>query len=136
MVNDRSNSAMASLTWLALDAVAINPTKIRSVFRRASQLRQHFWPAGSHFNVGQNRSVHLGFERRGAAIPELPEIEAAVQHRGSVNDAHGSMDANRPRPSVGAALLKNMAGRAGYLVVVRQPRIVKQLAAQRNFSRI
>jgi len=64
------------------------------------------------------------------------EIEAAVQNRGSVNNAHRSVDANRSGPSVRSALFENMAGRAGSVVVVGQPWIAKQFLTKRYLPRV
>src|SRR5215472_4553830 len=85
-----------------------------------------------HLKVIGNWSVRLGFEARGAAIPEEKRGVNRVQQRGSVPPSFRAGKAYGPFARILESDFRMMAGSTRYRVISGKPGVVKQSPAQGN----
>ena len=119
-----------------LNSVRIYVGERDDVGRVVFELADDFRPTGAHFPGMVQWSVDLIFEGFRAAIPELFEIEAAVENGRRVDRCRLSANSDRPLSSVHTSFVQSMATGASYAVVAGKAFVVEKTIAQRHLSGI
>ena len=64
------------------------------------------------------RPRHLLFQAARPPIPELHEIQVAVEHAGGIDDPLGAADTERTRQTIRPALFEAVTGNAGNAAIL------------------
>jgi len=90
----------------------------------------------AHFDGVEERAGGLRFERGGAAIPELGEVQGGVEDGGRVARAAAAVDAGRGGLAVGAGAGERMAGVAADAAGAGEAGFEEEAAAQADEGRV
>ena len=88
------------------------------VARAGAELRDDLLPTRSHFLRVLDGTVYLRFQRGCATVPELSEIESAIEDRRRVDGALGSVYSDGVSQPVGAAFADIVTSHASDRVIV------------------
>ncbi|CUK13187.1 Uncharacterised protein [Achromobacter sp. 2789STDY5608615] len=91
---------------------------------------------GGHFHRIGDRAAGLLAQVLGAAVPELGDVQAGIEHRRRIDRTLLPLVADRRLQVVGAAHAQVVAGITGDRAGARQARVEEQLLAQLHLGRV